>query len=316
MPYFKLKSREVANQRIAAVTGGTGTIGRHIVRLLLEQNWQVRILSRGLKNIDNRADLITGSLADSSALLEFVDGVEAVFHCAAEILDESRMWEVNVKGTANLLQALAGSSLNCFCHISSAIVVGPACPSIITEKTECRPQTEYEKTKWESEQLVYSWNGCDKICILRPTDGIDADSPGILKLGIRNSLFDRARILLQGAVNAHVIHVEDIAAAALFFVDREFKSPGCFFVACDEDELNTVAGIYSLCRSELTAKKQKAPYCLPAFIPGALRRSRRGKSLHVKALFSSAQLKKHGFRFPYGLRGGIKNILNQLCDAR
>lgn len=316
MPSFKLKLREVANQRIAAVTGGTGTIGRHIVHLLLEQNWKVRVFSRGANTIDDRIDLITGSLAESSALLELVDGVDAVFHCAAEILDESRMWEVNVNGTANLLQALSGNRLKYFCHISSAIVVGPAGPSIITEKTECHPQTEYEKTKWESEQLVYSWNGCDKICILRPSDGIDADSPGILKLGLRNSLFDRAKILLQGAVNAHLIHVEDIAAAALFFEDRDFKSPGCFFVACDEDELNTVAGIYSLCRSKITAKRHKIPFCMPAFIPGALRRLRRGKSLHVKARFSSVQLKKNGFKFSHGLYGGITHILNQILPDR
>lgn len=306
---------ETGVKGIAAVTGATGTLGHHIVCQLLDQNWKVRVLSRRAKTIDSRVELISGSLADKSALLQLVDGVDAVFHCAAEIHDDSYMREVNVEGTANLLQALDNKKLNYFCHISSAVVVGPVGPILITEETPCYPKTEYEKTKWEGEQLVRQWKGCDRICILRPADGIDTDSLGVLALGVRNSWIDRLRVLLQGEVCTHIVYIKDVAAAALYFAECDFSSPGCFFVSCDENELNTVAGLYSICRSEISAQKVPIPLALPAFIPNMVRFLRRGKSLHVHALFSGQKLKNHGFKAPYGLQAGVKDILSQLMPA-
>lgn len=303
---------EVPVEKIAAVTGGTGVLGHHLINLLLEQNWKVRVLSRGAKTIDSRVELVPGSLADNSALLRLIEGVDAVFHCAAEIYDVSRMREANVEGTANLLQALDNKKLKYFCHISSAIVVGPVGPILITEETSCHPKSEYEKTKWEGEQLVRQWNGCDRVCILRPADGVDADSLGVLTLGIRNNWIDRLRVFLQGQIYTHIVYIKDVAAAALYFVDHDFSSPGCFFVSCDEDKLNTVAGLYSICRSEISGRETPAPLALPAFIPNILRFLRRGKSLHVHALFSEQKLKNHGFKPSYGLSAGVKDILKQL----
>ena len=301
-------------ERIAAVTGATGTLGRHIVSLLLDQNWKVRVLSRGTKTIDSRVELIIGSLSDKSILSRLVDGVDAVFHCAAEIYDASCMREVNVDGTARLLEALDNKRLKYFCHVSSVIVVGSVGPSVVTEETPCYPVTDYEKTKWEGEQLVHQWNGCDKVCILRPADAIDTDTLGMLALGVRNSWIDRLRILLQGKVCTHLVYIKDIAAAALYFAENNFTSPGCFFVSCDDNEFNTVAGVYSICRSAISGQKVPVPYALPVFVPNLLRRLRRGRSLHATALFSSQKLKNNGFNLPYGLQAGVKDILEKNGD--
>ncbi len=311
-----MKENQRSEKRIAVVTGATGTIGAHVVQLLLEQNWHVRILSRGSKEVDKRVEVILGSLANTSALVKLADSADAVFHCAAEIYDDSTMREVNVDGTANLLKVLAHNKLKYFCHISSAIVVGPSGPTLISEDTVCEPKTEYEKTKWEGEQLVRKWNACDRICILRPADGIDKTSLGTLTLGTRNNSLDRVKVLLQGKVNAHIVHVEDVASAALFFVGQDFMSPACFFVSNDEDEENTVGSIYAICRSEQSGKNVAEPFSLPAFVPNMMRRLKHGKSLHVNARFSSAKLRNCGFKFKYGLRDGVIDIFKQYNDIR
>jgi len=42
------------------------------------------------------------------SLPSFVKGVDVLYHCAAEILDESKMFKINVIGTQNLVNASTG----------------------------------------------------------------------------------------------------------------------------------------------------------------------------------------------------------------
>ena len=90
---------------VACVTGATGIIGNRIVRLLLENEHIVRVATRKRRYMYSNADIYTGDIVDESFLDEFIAGADLVFHCAAELNDESKMWDVNVEGTRNLMDA-------------------------------------------------------------------------------------------------------------------------------------------------------------------------------------------------------------------
>lgn len=93
------------------VTGGTGTLGRHVVRHLRGAGREVRVLSRhggepepGIQPVT--ADLVTGDGVD-----EAVRGVETIVHCAGNFKGDAAM-------TANLSRAASKAGAPYLVYIS------------------------------------------------------------------------------------------------------------------------------------------------------------------------------------------------------
>lgn len=101
--------------RLAAVTGATGFLGRYIALGLAAAGWRVRMLARRppdhpqLEHLE--FETVIGDLSDGRALLELLDGADAVIHAAALIKARSAaaFRAVNVHGTVNLANALNGT---------------------------------------------------------------------------------------------------------------------------------------------------------------------------------------------------------------
>ncbi len=113
-------------ERVVAITGITGFIGRTIARYLLTSGWQVRGLvrssARGVELSGSGLELVPGSLENFSSLLTLVDGVDAVIHCAGAVRGASfaDFAEINLTGLENLLQAIKLSSRDLkLIHLSS-----------------------------------------------------------------------------------------------------------------------------------------------------------------------------------------------------
>ena len=70
------------------VTGGTGFLGSHLVRVLLERGEEVRCLTRRASRLDNLTDLpaevVTGDLRDLDSLRKAAKRCRVIYHCAAD----------------------------------------------------------------------------------------------------------------------------------------------------------------------------------------------------------------------------------------
>ncbi|HZA44745.1 MAG TPA: NAD(P)H-binding protein, partial [Rubrobacter sp.] len=64
------------------VTGGTGTLGRHVVRRLRGVGRHVRVLSRSSHEPEDGVRFVTGDLATGEGIEAAVDGVETIVHLA------------------------------------------------------------------------------------------------------------------------------------------------------------------------------------------------------------------------------------------
>ena len=299
---------------IASVTGGSGMVGRRIVKRLKMDGYKVRVLTRK-KNLDvTGVDVISGGLEDDEALKALIFGSDLLFHCAAELYDESKMWDVNVLGTERLLNTVKVSSINYLCYLSSAGVVGRTNIKWVDEMTKCNPQNAYERSKWAGEQLVARGiDGC-QIVILRPINVIDENRPGALRLPMTGSWLSRLKVFLQGGECAHIVHAEDVAYAALFFISHPIDSPQCFFVSCDNEPLNTFAGLWSLYRAienNRTIDNVKPVHHLPLFVPYMLRRLWRGRRNRGDVCYSPDKLISEGFKFHLGLEGAVKRLVSK-----
>ncbi len=94
--------------RLAAVTGGTGFLGGHVVEALLRAGWRVRVLARGEAVFPGGVEGVRGDLADAAALAALVRGAGAVVHAAGLVKARSRaaFMAVNRDGAARLAEAV------------------------------------------------------------------------------------------------------------------------------------------------------------------------------------------------------------------
>jgi len=159
----------------AFLTGGSGFLGGHVARALVESGWSITALKRPSSDISAVADLpidwVDGDLTDVASLKRALPPeTDAVFHCAADTsmwrkLDD-RQTQVNVGGTRAMLEATAG--VRRFIHTSSISSWGLQ-DAVLTEET---PQLggwsniNYFRTKYQAEELVRN-SGRD-VVILNP----------------------------------------------------------------------------------------------------------------------------------------------------
>ena len=299
-------------KQIACVTGASGMVGSKIVQRLVSHGYKVRALSRSKYFDDPDVELFRGGLGDEDVLKSFLYNASLLFHCAAELKDQSKMWDVNILGTERLLRLIKDSSIEYLCYLSSAGVVGRTNVKWVNEETICKPQNAYEQSKWEAEQLVAQGiDGC-RIVILRPTNVVDEKRPGALALPIHGSFLNRLKVFIKGGECTHIMHAKDVVEAAMYFVSRPFNTSQCYFVSCDHEPLNTFAGLWALYRAfENDCPVDSvwpAPH-LPLIVPHTLRKLWRGRGNRGDVRYSSEKLISEGFKFPLGVKGAVKQII-------
>lgn len=299
------------NKLIACVTGASGNIGSKITAILLSHGYRVRVLSRKAYPTISGVEVFNGDINDEVVLNNFMQDSQVLFHCAAELKDESRMWLVNVKGTELILKKAEKFGIRYFCYISSVGVIGNTDLKLVDESTSCNPENAYEKSKWAAEQLVtHGIIGC-KVVILRPTNVVDEEKPGILSLPRSGSWIDLCKVFLTGGECAHIVHAEDVAEAAVYFVSCPPETVQCYIVSCDQEPLNTPAGLWALYnayRRGRTVDTVRAIPHLPLSVPYVLRRILRGTGNMGDVRYSSKKLREAGFVFKLGLQGAVNRI--------
>ena len=159
-----------------AITGGTGFIGRSLVLRHIAAGDAVRVLSRrpgsqsGLPDAVKMylGDLVLGG--DSASLSRFVDGVDAIYHCAGEITCAGRMRLLHVEGTRKLVEAAKGN-VGHWVQLSSVGAYGPHLRGVVAEETPLQPTGVYQTSKAESDQLVQqsAEDGAFSCTVLRPS---------------------------------------------------------------------------------------------------------------------------------------------------
>jgi len=135
------------SKTIACVTGASGMVGSKIVQRLLSHEYKVRALSRSKHFDDPNVELFRGALGNEKVLALFLSNAHLLFLYAAELNDESKMRDVNVKGTELLLRIVKKSGIRYLSYLSSAGVVGKTKNKWVDEKTRCNPQNAYKRSK-------------------------------------------------------------------------------------------------------------------------------------------------------------------------
>ena len=162
-----------------SVTGGTGHLGSNLIELLLQQGFKVSALKRSAETPYEHPDLtwIQGDLNNPNALNSLLEQSAVIIHCASAIslgeLDQDLIYDVNVTGTSNLINACLGRSIKFIYIGSSTSVEDPLDNEVFDENRPFRTDRKfyYALTKAMAEQLVLKAVETEQInaCIVRPT---------------------------------------------------------------------------------------------------------------------------------------------------
>lgn len=156
-----------ASMRTALVTGGAGFIGHHIVRALVARSCTVRVLddlSAGrldrLQDLAGRYQMIKGSILETDALAQAMEGVDVVFHHAAlvsvpaSVHDPLGYHQVNATGTLQLLQAARAAGVKRIVYAASSAAYGERPEQPKREDQPPAPISPYAVSKFCAEQYL------------------------------------------------------------------------------------------------------------------------------------------------------------------
>ena len=162
------------------VTGGTGLVGSHLLYELASKGNKIRVITRKQSNVENlkkvfayysaspqnlidKIEFVQADLLDVYSLMQAMEGVVEVYHCAAMVSfnpkDEEEMMRINVEGTANMVNAALEKKVQKFCHVSSIASIGK--PENVNEYDETMfwknspDNSNYSISKYGAEREVW-----------------------------------------------------------------------------------------------------------------------------------------------------------------
>jgi len=238
---------------VALVTGGAGFIGSHIVSLLLSVGWDVRVLDNfstgrreNLQGLVGRLEIFEGDIRDSARLDEALQGVEVVFHQAAFVSVPGSMenplacLDINVQGTANVLETARRHAVRRVVLASSAAVYGDSDILPLEEETPLQPLSPYAASKRVDEiyaQLYTRSLGLEVVAlryfnVFGPRQRPDSPYAAAVPIFIRRYLDGKpVTVFGDGGQTRDLIYVGDVARANLLAAEHP-DAPGQIFNIC------------------------------------------------------------------------------------
>jgi nucleoside-diphosphate-sugar epimerase len=230
-----------------SITGATGFIGKRLVRYYQQQGAIVHLLSRNdvpVAGAGTRLFQRDLSISDSNDLIDFVDGSDVVYHCAAELSNVSRMREVNVAGTQKLFDAARGR-VGRWVQLSSVGVYGQPGSGLVDESQAPDPHNEYEKSKLAADEWLreQSRQHGTALTILRPSTVFADDMPNQSLFQLIGAI-QRGRFCFIGSKRSQMNYVHaDNVLAALVLCGHHAEAAGETFIVSEHLDVGEFIGV-------------------------------------------------------------------------
>jgi nucleoside-diphosphate-sugar epimerase len=258
---------------ICLVTGSSGFVGSALVARLVREGRSVRVLARSSEEADAlraepAVEAHVASLGDPNAIANAADGVDVLYHCAAEnsrtVPHRALSW-INVAGTENVLNAARAAGVRRVVHVSCAdvtLINGDRMNWKETRQLEERPLDAVCRTKQLAEEIALAGGGgVLEVVALRPA--------WVWGPGDRRTLPALCREASRGGVSlcgsgdnlVPTTYIENLVDA-LWLAASVPGIGGCAFHVVDADTLDAREFLGQLCTAAGLPAPTRAVYPL------------------------------------------------------
>ena len=326
------------------VTGGTGLVGSHLLFELSKSQQNIRAIYRSKKTIEkvktiysyytdsvathfDRIEWVEADLNDIPKLTEAFEGIKEVYHCAALISfnpsDYHKLREINISGTANIVNLSVINGIQKLCYVSSVATMGYN-PKKITEETAWNSEDSksvYAITKYEAEMEV--WRGIQEgvpSVIVNP--GVIL-GPGFFESG-SGGLFKRVHSGLRYATHgvAGYVGVVDVIKSMVLLMNSDCKNERYIIAAENLSSLDfttLISNAFNLVPPKKIARQWKLAFAwrldwLKHKITGGKRRLTKNlsKTLRTKSYYSSSKFLETIPNFEFT---PISRVVSEVCQV-
>ena len=217
------------------LTGGTGFIGGHVAEKLRARGDDVVALVRSpdkaAKLRELGCELVEGDLSRTDAIRSGLDGADACIHAAAIYKvgipkkEHQGMFDSNVTGTENVLDAAIDAGVNRIVYVSTVAVFGNTKEQVVDESYQ-RDEGEgflscYDETKYRSHQIAKDRiaKGAP-IVIVQPGGVYGPDDHSEIGNFIDQTRKGKLRAKAFPEVGLNLVHVDDVADGILLALDN------------------------------------------------------------------------------------------------
>jgi dihydroflavonol-4-reductase len=147
------------------VTGGAGLLGKELIQQLLQQGKTVKAIYNNTAIDIKHQNLTTVAcdILDVVAVEEVFENITEVYHCAGLVSfapsDEQNLYNINVQGTANIVNACLEAKVTKLIHVSSVAALGRIRPNEQVNETmqwtEETSNSKYGQSKYLGEMEVW-----------------------------------------------------------------------------------------------------------------------------------------------------------------
>ncbi len=229
----------------AFVTGGSGFVGRNLIRRLRSEGIAVMALARSeaaanivaaLGAVPARGDLLAGE-----SLRAGMQGCDVVFHAAATVEDwgpRAVFWSINVEGTQTALEAAAAAGVARFVHVGTEAIFADGRRSLAgldeTRSPPAQPLPRYPQTKSEAEKRVLAANRDGFCCIsVRPRLIWGRDDSSVLPKLLEQVAAGKFVWPDQGRALTSTCHIDNVCEA-LWLAAQHGRGGEAYFVTDGE----------------------------------------------------------------------------------
>jgi dihydroflavonol-4-reductase len=215
------------------VTGASGFLGSHVARLLAGRGENVRVLLRPTSQTALLEGLSversSGDLRDRPSLDNALDGVRTVYHVAADYRlwarDPGEIYESNVEGTRNLLDAARRAKVEKFVYTSTVGTIAVPRNGVLPDESSVTSIDEmigaYKRSKWLAEQEARKAAAAGlPVIIVNPTTPVGPGDAKPTPTGRIIVDFLNGRMPAYVDTGLNFVPVEDAAAGHLLAAER------------------------------------------------------------------------------------------------